>query len=80
MKLYLVVETEDTDVTYVHIEPYKREEEALDRIKDLYHNNVVNGDIGNIVSAGISDDRKSAGYEMTDGVTVYWQMVEINLD
>lgn len=79
MKIFVLTETDSSDVSYVHVEAFTKKEDACARLKDLYHQNVIEGDIDSFVNTSLSEDFLSAGFESQDDVAIHWNVKEVEL-
>lgn len=74
-KIYVLTETDSTDNSWCYNETFKSKEKAVERLKELYHEDVVERE-ELVVSASISDNGEKASAEMVDGVFLAWNIRE----
>ena len=74
-KIYVLTETDSTDNSWCYNETFKSKEKAVERLKELYHEDVVERE-ELVVSASISENGEKASAEMVDGVFLAWNIRE----
>ena len=77
MKKYLVIETDSADASYAYVDLCNTKEQAVKRLRDMYHQLVL-GDIDTVKTAALNDEKASV--ETNDGVTICWQIQELEID
>ena len=72
---YKLVETELDVPEYSYSEQFNTHEEAYERMRQMYHDLIKDGDGGPIVGGGIYEN--SAYVDMVDNNTIFWDIYEL---
>ena len=75
-KVYILTETDSTDPKWCYNEAFSKKKDARKRLKELYHEDVVERE-DLVVKSAFSDDYAWA--EMVDDVTIAWTIKEIEV-
>lgn len=73
--MYTVIETESMHPEYLYHEDYRTQEEAFERMRQMYGNIAIEGN-PEVVRSGFGDD--NAMVEAPDGNQIWWRILEIN--
>lgn len=79
MNIYVLTETENTDTEYVYVEAFEHLSKAKARLKALYNEFVIQGDIDSIIKVSLDVNFMFATYENAEGVIVHWEIKEAQL-
>lgn len=74
MKLFLVIQTESTDVSFLHIDEFSSVEQAKSRLIELFSNYQEDSEDQTIIQSHIEDDAMCAYHENEDGAIVCWSI------
>ena len=77
-KLYVLTETDSTDTTWCYNEIHRSMVSAIKRMKQLYHENVVERS-ELVVSSEYDEKAGKASAEMVDGITIAWNVKECDI-
>lgn len=74
--IYILTETDSTDPTWCYNEAFSEKEKAQARMKELYHENVVERE-DLVVESEFNE--MSASAEMVDSIIIAWNIKEVKL-
>lgn len=74
-KIYVLTETDSSDYTWCYNETFKSREEAVERLREMYHEDVVERE-ELVVSSHINTNGEKASAEMVDGIFLAWNVKE----
>ena len=78
MRAYVLTETDSSDVTWCYNETFFEREKAVARLREMYHEDVVErADL--VVDSFINTHGEKANAEMVDGVFLAWNIKETTI-
>ena len=78
MRAFVLTETDSTDYTWCYNETFYEREKAVARMKELYHEDVVErADL--VVKSEFNESEGKANAEMVDGILLAWNIKETTI-
>lgn len=76
--IFVLTETDSSDVTWCYNETFETREKAVARLREMYHEDVVERE-DLVVSSYINANGEKANAEMVDGVFLAWNIKECEI-
>ena len=78
MRVFVLTETDSTDYKWCYNETFHKREDAVKRMRQLYHENIVERN-ELVVASEYDEDAGKASGEMVDGLFISWNIKECDV-